>query len=865
MFLTKTVFAFVLLVGVTIAQVNSKENSINKAKEKAQAEELEKLKSADEIFINITYAGLVKTTIISYYYKNEFYFPFKEVCDNLEIVNKISNYNISGFLNNQSNSYTVQFTHNKVTLSDTSRNFNFKEYLKTDFDFYFNAEFYKNIFGLEITTDFGNLVASLQSKELMPIFKRVQREKSYNIFAKKSKDELANLLYPRERKMLGGAIIDYNVGYSIGRNQPLNSFYNLKLGGELLGGDGQISSYGTIDVTGKNYNDFDYLWRYVFDKNDFLRTITAGKISLNGLYSVNYSGIKISNNQVEPRQTYATHRVYERTKANWSVEVYISNQLIAVTTADAVGDFFFDMPLSYGTTLLEMKFYGPGGEYYEQTRLYQTPYYLLRPNEFTYFINYGLIENVNRNVASVSGGYGIAEWLTTELGYQYLENDIAENIFYNSTTARLFGEYLFNITIAPEAYYKFSADVLYFSQSSFGIEYKRYDSAGIMNPSNLKDDFGANFFIPFRLPTSQVNLKGSYNYASNDNLELHDFSLGTSASLDGFNPSLTYNYIKSVSGKNVVERKYLDFGLSYFLGSAFGLGKVLSGNLITFRSYFDTEKNKLENYTIGLSTTISKDARLQFTHSYSFITSEESFQLQLIVYLSDVQVNSSISNIGFRLGALGSLTYDGVANEVRGFNRSQVGRSTAAFRFFIDSNGNDKLDAEEEIIKGGNVRMGTSVIEREANGIIRARELDPYTIYTVDIDESSIRNPLLVPGVKRFSFVADPNTVKNIEIPFYIAGEVDGKVVRKVGNSFSRIGGIKIYIKNIADGNIETITTFSDGTYYFFGLRPGNYVAYLDAEQLEIIGIKKNIAPIEFTVKAVENGDIIMNVDFILE
>jgi hypothetical protein len=490
---------------------------------------------------------------------------------------------------------------------------------------------------------------------------------------------------------------------------------------------------------------------------------------------------------------------------------------------------------------------------------------LLRPNEFTYFINYGLIENLNSNVASVSGGYGIAEWLTTELGYQYLENDASENIFYNSTTARLFGEYLFNVTIAPEAYYKFSADVLYFSQSSFGIEYKRYDSDGIMNPSNLKDDIGADFFIPFRLSKSQINFKGSYNYASNDYLKLYDYSLGTSASFDGFNPSLTYNYIKSVNGNSVVERNYLDFGLSYFLGSLFGLEKILSGNLITFRSYYDTKNNSFENYTFGLSTTISRDSRFQFTHSYSFITSEASFQIQLIVYLSDVQVNSSLSNIGFRIGALGSLTYDGVTNEVRGFNRSQVGRSTAAFRFFIDTNGNNKLDVDEEIIKGGNVRMGTSVIERESNGIIRARELDPYTIYTVDIDESSIRNPLLVPGVKRFSFVADPNTVKNIEIPFYIAGEVDGKVERKVGAGFSRVGGIKLYIKNIADESVETITTFSDGTYYFFGLRPGNYIAYLDEEQLKVIGIKNKVAPIEFTVNAVENGDIIMNIDFVLE
>ena len=862
-FLKKTLIAFILLANIILAQVDKKQTITTS--EKFSSEELNKLKEAEEIFLNISYAGLVKTTVISYYYKNEFYFPFKEICDNLEIINKIENYKLTGFLNHQSNSYSILFHPSRVVLSDTSKNFTFSNYLKTDFDYYFNADFYKNIFGLEIRTDFGNLVASLQSKELMPIFQRVQREKSHDVFANKKGEGSAPLLFPRERKLLGGAIFDYNVGYSVGQKLPLNSFYNFRLGGELLGGDAQISTSGDLSPEGQNYNSFDYLWRYVFDKNNYLRTISAGKISLNGLYSVSYSGIQVSNNQVEPRQTYATHRVYEKTHANWSVEIYISNQLIAVTKADAVGDFYFDMPLSYGTTLLQIKYYGPGGEYYEQTRLYQTPYYLLRPNEFTYFINYGSIENANSNVGSIKGGYGITEWLTTEFGYQYLENDVSENIFYNSTTARLFGEYLFNITTAPNAYYKVSADVLYFSQSSFGVNYKRYDSNGIMNPSKLKDDFGANFFIPFRFPYAQLNLKGTFDYAQNDNLKLYDYSLGTSASFDSFNPSLTYNCIKSISGNSEVDRKYLDFGLSYFFDSLFGFKKELSGNLITLRSYFDIMSNQFENYTLGLATTIKRNARLQLTHSFNFLTSDNSFQLQLIVYLSDIQINSSISNSGFRFGGLGSLTYDGVAKEVRGFNRAQVGRSTAAFRFFVDSNGNNKLDDNEEIIKGGNIRMGTSVIEREANGIIRARELDPYTIYSVDIDETSIRNPLLVPGIKRFSFVADPNTVKNIEIPFYIAGEVDGKVVRKVGDNFSRVAGIKIHIKNISDNSIETINTFSDGTYYYFGLRPGNYIAYVDEEQLKILGIKKSVAPAEFTVKAIENGDIIMNVDFVLE
>jgi hypothetical protein len=161
--------------------------------------------------------------------------------------------------------------------------------------------------------------------------------------------------------------------------------------------------------------------------------------------------------------------------------------------------------------------------------------------------------------------------------------------------------------------------------------------------------------------------------------------------------------------------------------------------------------------------------------------------------------------------------------------------------------------------------MGTSVVKRETNGIIRVRELDPYTIYTVDIDESSIKNPLLVPGIKRFSFVADPNSAKNIEIPFYIAGEIDGRVYRKFGDSKSPVAGIKIEIKEQKDDKVISFSTYSDGTFYYFGLRPGTYSASIDESHLEILGIKNKVKPIEFTIKPKENGDIITDIEFIIE
>ena len=95
--------------------------------------------------------------------------------------------------------------------------------------------------------------------------------------------------------------------------------------------------------------------------------------------------------------------------------------------------------------------------------------------------------------------------------------------------------------------------------------------------------------------------------------------------------------------------------------------------------------------------------------------------------------------------------------------------------------------------------------------------------------------------------------------------EISGSVKRKVGEGTAGIGGIRIMVFNISKDVLTEITSFNDGEYYFLGLLPGTYRAYLDPEQIGRAGYRSVPESIEFDIKPVVGGEIIENISFVLE
>ena len=94
----------------------------------------------------------------------------------------------------------------------------------------------------------------------------------------------------------------------------------------------------------------------------------------------------------------------------------------------------------------------------------------------------------------------------------------------------------------------------------------------------------------------------------------------------------------------------------------------------------------------------------------------------------------------------------------------------------------------------------------------------PFEPTTVEIDSLSLRDPLWVPAAKLFSTRLSPKAFQDIALPLVPVGEIAGRITR----GRRPVAGMRVRLLSGDRAALET-TTFGDGEFYFFGVRPGSY------------------------------------------
>jgi hypothetical protein len=124
----------------------------------------------------------------------------------------------------------------------------------------------------------------------------------------------------------------------------------------------------------------------------------------------------------------------------------------------------------------------------------------------------------------------------------------------------------------------------------------------------------------------------------------------------------------------------------------------------------------------------------------------------------------------------------------------------------------------------------------------------------------------LAPKEKVFGFVAEPNRFKSIDIPLYRTGTIEGSVLIERAGVLQGVGGLRLIVQRVGDPlPLETIRTFSDGSYYSIGLLPGKYTLSVDPKQLEFMNAKATPEILEFEIKALVDGDYLDKLDVLLK
>ncbi|MDP1623561.1 MAG: hypothetical protein Q8M08_14615 [Bacteroidales bacterium] len=816
-----------------------------------------------------------------YDYGNEQVFlPVTELFSLLEINYQpdIKNFTVTGNFITPGNPYTINLSAMQVTLGANTFPITPDDFRIGAMDFYLSPRVYEKIFGLNFTANIFHLTLVLETTHSLPVQERKARERERSRQGgSKIQQEDFPMGYPRKRAILGGAMVDYSVtGNFAAKAQNLG--YNFTGGMEALGGDIQGSISGSHSSDGFNYFSTSGLrWRYVLLNNNYLSSITAGQVNTTGLQSIAIKGVALSNDPIEPRRMYENYVIDGTSEPESEVELYINERLSDYKRADELGYYRFDVPVTYGTTRLSLRIFTPSGELRVIDRQMQVPFTFLPRGVVSYNVQAGVADQSSaltgqdQIVAHGNVGVGISRWLTASAGVQHAGNNfVPEDLFYyGSLSGRIARQYLMNLDIAPNAFYRLTGSVIYTNNMSFNLMYTKFDGASLFNSRGAKEEFSVNIYLPFTIFGLNTGLRIGGEHTVLETNRITNYRADLSARLGRVNLRFNYrdNFISS--GKsNYFGLGLLTTSLTYTIARMPGIPVYVRGMFIRGQVQYDVRGNLLQSGDLQLSRTVFKTGRINLGASHNFlnntVNAQFGFTFDLNQFRSATTINSSNNYVSARQSFTGSVGIDAANRHIDLTNRQQAGRSSAAVVQYVDNNNSGAYDAGDQLLPYRGVTLDRTTVARVGrDSILRLSQLQSYYKYNLSVNRNAIADPTLVPLKNEFSFIADPNRYKRIEIPFYRGGIINGMVlIERDGNRYGQ-GGLRLLVKGQSNSFEQTIRTFSDGGFYSMDLPPGTYTLNVDPAQLGFLNAKQS-QPLEFEIKALSEGDFLEGLEIIL-
>lgn len=820
------------------------------------------------------------------------YLPMGEVLSLLEIPARqvMENRGFAGAYPGDKDLWQINPTQFRVSLRGQNIPSGADDFYLGELDLFIHPRLFEELFGLRFTMNAFALSLSMEARHPLPVVERRKREQLRSRLLQpggRGNQEYAPLLYARERKWMQMGMMDYNINHIQSPAGSLTSgLFNIGL--EALGGDmvGTVNASRTSE--GVRANVQGLRWRYVLpgamepDRNLALTTISVGDVFTTGQSQLgSIMGISLSNDPIVPRQQLDFFIIDGYTEADSEVEMLIGGQLVEFTRADEVGYYRFNAPINFGTLRLTIRIYTPQGKVIQEDRQIQIPFTFLPRGFVTYNIQAGLPRIAADSlgfqpVAHADVAVGISNSLTARVGTDY---DLARpgEIPYSflGLSARVFQQYLVNAELVPRRYAQANASVFLPNNTNFTAQFKEYFSDSLYNPRGNIRDLSLNYFMPFKI---LGKMSGFRIGGTRQETELRarntlqgDFNtqVGRAVARVNFRGNLNEFY------PSETEVGFNDFGglltgsLTYTLSRSPGTPVFVRGMFIRGQYVYNPFTETAQSWSVLLSQTLFKRGRFTLGYDRNMLNKTGRLQVGFLYdfnfFRTATQFQQSGRDYSLQQSFSGSLAYDPFGLIVPN-NRDQVNRAGVAVRLFIDDNDNGVYDEGEEIVPSVAVRLDRSAFPvLGSDGILRLSQLQSYWTYRMEIDRNALPDPTLSPKRAVFSFVADPNHYRMIDVPLYRTGVIEGSVFQTDAQGQQLpVGGLRLFLAS-EDGNVETIRTFGDGGFYAYGLIPGVYRLLIDPQQLAYMNKISNPGIREFEVAALSEGAYLEGLDFRLE
>ncbi|MEX0595994.1 MAG: hypothetical protein WD512_05780, partial [Candidatus Paceibacterota bacterium] len=404
-----------------------------------------------EVYLDFRHRGAINSVVTTYFKNDRFYLPINELFSLLQIQQNTSDLVVNGDFGIEQIPYSIDLKQQEIRFNQVKTVLDADDFLIKDLDNFLLVNIFEEAFGLDFSIDFNNLSLRLQTTREIPAVENALRRQRRQLANLNSlNQENYEVRYKKQSPFLDGGFLDYNFSTNI---IPERQIYNLNtnIGLQLVGGDVQGALFGSYSENYTNFATDNLRWRYMIRDKSWISKITIGQTTTDG-FSVNrYTGIRLTNEPIEARQLFDEFEITGSTIPESEVELYMNNALVDFQQSDAMGNYRFLTPITYGSSQLNLKIFGPTGQIIERAERIQIPFSFQPKGVFNYTFNAGRLDNPQfgeisqRYTMQGHGSYGVTEWLTTKLGVEYYESFHTDlPTFTGTVSARLLNNYLLN-------------------------------------------------------------------------------------------------------------------------------------------------------------------------------------------------------------------------------------------------------------------------------------------------------------------------------------------------------------------------------------------------------------------------------------
>ena len=824
---------------------------------------------AEPVLVELRLGRIAQRTVEAYRLGDEALIPIRAFFELAELrIDPQPDGSLEGLLQPGNVRFVVDPVHHRLQVGRQKTSIPEDQMVVTEREAFIGSAALRTALDLEWAVSWSDLEVTLLDPTRLPVARRLRREAMLSSrLTSGAEPDLHAVRYGLPRSDVQGLVVDYSL---LAPTSGLEaSAYSAALGLDVFGG---AFSLGLQSQAAGQGPRADVSWTGIWRESRWLTQTTLGDGYSTGPRGRSVRGATLTNSPYLRSSLFGTVPFTGSLGTGWTLEAYRGGRLIAFDSVNALGQFSFDLPVQYGENPVDFVAYGPFGEVREFNQAYRVQPDLLQQRSVEYGLSAGACRTDRcQATANVDLRYGISNRWSVRGGLDEFWRDSVENLTHpyvgvsgsitNSLTME--AEAVANAVVRSAVRFQPSVDL------QLQLEGNRFLGSPvqpILTPQGRETQFTLyGFWRPIpRLGATY--LEGSFDRIGTATGRINSARLGASSQWAGIRVIPSVRFEQQVTGAGPrLNRTFV--GVNSFMLPRPGLPGVL-GNM-TARGNFELEAGAgLSSASLYLGAPLVRGLRVEAGTSWYNIGGT-TFTMLIAAELPTVRSYTTMTaGRGPASGSeyvSGSTIYNPGRNgmDFSGTPARQRGGLTG--RVFLDRNGDGEFEDGEPLIEGARVIIGRGYGVSDSKGRYRFWDLVPFEPTPVHVDSLSLPSPLWVPAFQMAAVELSPNRYRRLDIPVVAGGVIEGRVTWANDAQSPRAGttaGVVLVATHTATGERRELTTFSDGSFYAMGVRPGEWSLAVEAECLKLL--EAGAEPIGFTIRADDDGDSVSGLELTL-